>query len=145
MAERSLVRLDGGASAAMRQALRAAALPIDDLDDRLACYELRDADGALGWAALDRYEGDALLRSVVVPAAGQVRGIGSDLIARLTDVAVGDGIERLWLLTETAAPFFARLGFDHVPREAAPAAIRLTSEFESVCPASAACMMLKLA
>lgn len=85
MTERLLVRLDGAASAAMLQALRAASLPVDDLDGRLACYELSDADGALGWAALDRYESDALLRSVVVPPDGRTRGIGSDLITRLTD------------------------------------------------------------
>lgn len=147
MAERSLVRLDGAASAAMKAALRAASLPVDDLEERLACYELRDADGdgALGWAALDRCDDDALLRSVVVPSAGQVRGVGSDLIIRLTDVAVHDGIRRLWLLTETAEPFFARLGFEPVSREEAPATIRQTSEFKSVCPVSAACMMLQLA
>lgn len=145
MAERSLVRLDGAASAAMKAALRAASLPADDLDGRLACYELRDADGALGWAALDHCDDDALLRSVVVPSAGQVRGVGSDLVTRLAAVAICDGIKRLWLLTETAEPFFARLGFEPVSREEAPATIRQTSEFKSVCPASAACMMLKLA
>lgn len=61
------------------------------------------------------------------------------------DVALRDGIERLWLLTETAEPFFARLGFERVSREMAPPTIQLTSEFGSVCAASASCMMLKLA
>lgn len=106
--------------------------------------ELRGADGALGWAALDRHDDDALLRSVVVPTAGRARGIGSDLIERLMDVAAGDGIERLWLLTETAEPFFARLAFERVPREASPEAIQQTSEFRGICPASATCMMLKV-
>lgn len=129
----------------MRLALRAASLPVDDLDDKLACYELRDANGALAWAALDRYDDDALLRSVVVLPADQVRGVGSDFIKRLMCLAAGDGIERLRLLTETAEPFFARLGFERVPREAAPEKIQQTSEFRGICPASAACVMLKVA
>lgn len=144
MSERVLVRINGAASAAMTQALHGAALPIDDLDDALACYELCDGLDLLGWAALDRRGADALLRSVVIPPAGRGLGIGSDLITRLMDIAAGEGIERLWLLTETAEPFFARLGFARVPRESAPAPIRETSEFRTVCPASAACMTRRL-
>jgi amino-acid N-acetyltransferase len=48
------------------------------------------------------------------------------------------------LLTTTAAPFFTRFGFTSAARDAAPAALRATAEFASLCPASAVCMAVAI-
>jgi len=127
------------------EALRTAGLPTADIDpDRMTFYELADGDGALAWAALERSGEDALLRSVLTRPDRRSAGVGTDLVSRIGDFAAAEGVRRLWLLTETAAPFFASLGFAETPRASAPQGMQETSEFRSVCPASATCMMLAL-
>jgi amino-acid N-acetyltransferase len=143
MSGRALVALPAGDLGELRSALADAGLPHDDLDEPgRRFYRLADGGRTLGWAGLEIAGGEALLRSVVVPDRG--RGTGRELVARVVEAARVEGVERLWLLTTTAAGFFTKLGFDTLRREAAPAAIRASREFASICPASATCMTLKL-
>ena len=66
----------------MREALRLAALPADDLDDENVCaFALRDGGATVGYAGLELYGGDALLRSVVVDPARRGRGSGQAIVA----------------------------------------------------------------
>lgn len=141
-----LVRLGRDELGAARRALRGAGLPSGDIgDDAVAFFRLDDAAGPLGWAALERHGDAALLRSVIILEDRRGRGAGAELVGRLVRLAGDEGVRHLWLLTETAAPFFAGLGFSKAPREEAPAAIRRTSEFRELCPASAECMTMALA
>ena len=103
------------------------------------------ANKRLGWAALEQYGPDALLRSVLTVPDRRNGGVGTMLVKRVSAAAADQGVERLWLLTETAAPFFARLGFAETQRANAPASMQETTEFRSVCPASATCMTMMLA
>ena len=128
----------------MRGALRSAGLPADDLNDAVLAFRLDDAVGVVGWAALEICDHEALLRSVVVVPERRGTGGGSDLVRQVIAAASETGVQRLWLLTETAAPFFERLGFQTVDRAAAPKPIHSTSEFRECCPRSAACMTLAL-
>ena len=140
---RALVALAADDLADLRRALADAALPHDDLDEpgrRFYCLD--DVGRTLGWAGLEIQGSEALLRSLVVPAGG--RGTGSDLVTRISAEARRLGVDRLWLLTTTAAPFFAKLGFEQATRDAAPDAIRATREFRDICPASATCMVRRL-
>jgi len=66
-------------------------------------------------------------------------------LRRLLDLAGGLGAGEAWLLTTTAADFFAALGFSRVPRDAAPPAVRATEQFARLCPESAVLMRLRLA
>ena len=45
----------------------------------------------------------------------------------------------VYLLTTTAPEYFARLGFERVAREGVPTTLQQSSEFATVCPASAIC------
>lgn len=144
MPERSLVRIADRDLGAIRAALRVAGLPVDDLPPGANCFELREAGEAIAWAALECFGENALLRSVVVTEAARGNGAGADLVGRVAQAASESGVRRLWLLTETAEAFFHRLGFERIERDEAPAAIRRTTEFEAVCPASAACMTARL-
>jgi len=54
------------------------------------------------------------------------------------------GVRRLYLLTTSAADFFARLGYKRLERDGAPAAIRTTSEFATLCPAGSVFMVKEL-
>lgn len=139
-------RLPADAFADATAALRQASLPTEDIDaQRMTFFGLADDQGALGWAALEQYGPDALLRSVLTVPDRRNGGVGTMLVKRVSAAAADQGVERLWLLTETAAPFFARLGFAETQRANAPASMQETTEFRSVCPASATCMTMMLA
>ena len=139
-----LSRLDA-ADAGFRAALDRAGLPIVDLDAERATYFALIEDGApIGFGGIAGTGADRLLRSVVVPEAGQRTGVGSRIVGLLEQEARREGADRLWLLTTDAAGFFGRLGWRPVERSAAPDAIRESRQFASLCPASATLMVRDL-
>lgn len=141
-----LVELPEGGLSELRGMLEGSGLPCGDLDEPgRRFYRWEDAQGNIGWAGLEPCGADGLLRSLVVPELLRGQGTGAALVEAMTTEARRLGIERLWLLTTTAAPFFERLGFDVVKRSAAPPSIQATREFHDICPASAVCMVLTLA
>ena len=98
----------------------------------------------VGTVAVEDYGADGLLRSLAVHPARRGRGVGARLVAEAEARARGRGLRSLALLTTTAAPFFAALGYRAADRSEAPAAVRASSEFRDVCPSSAACLVKTL-
>lgn len=98
----------------------------------------------VGSAALELYGDAALLRSVAVDQALRGRGLALSLTRAALDRARANGVRDVYLLTETAADFFARLGFRRIPRADAEPAVGRSVEFTTACPASATCMVLSL-
>jgi amino-acid N-acetyltransferase len=140
-----LVELAPGQFVELKYALKGADLPYDDIvEPGHRFYRLDDAVGPLGWGGLEVHGRDALLRSVVMLDHHRGKGGGRALVARLAAEAMRIGVERLWLLTTTAAPFFAKIGFEEAARDAPPEPIRATREFGDICPASATCMVRRL-
>ena len=128
--------------AAVRALLAAAGLPVADLTasslaDFWGCRAGEELAGAIG---LERYGAVALLRSLAVAPDWQGRGLGAALLAHAERAARQRGIAALYLLTATAAAFFARRGYVRIPREAAPPVLQQTAEFAALCPASAVCL-----
>jgi len=144
MTDRRLVKVESTDLDAVRLALAAARLPAEDFGEGIVFYRLDDEVGAIGWAALEQRGGDALLRSVLILESRRGLGAGRDMIERVAGAAGVQGIQRLWLLTESAAAFFARLGFTPAERASAPEEIRATSEFALICPVSATCMTMAI-
>ncbi len=97
----------------------------------------RDGDEVVGSAALEPYGAAALLRSVAVDARLRGEGLGQRLTRAALDLARDRGVATVYLLTETAADFFARFGFHAIDRSAVDAAVQQSVEFTSACPASA--------
>ncbi|GGG23280.1 MULTISPECIES: arsenic resistance N-acetyltransferase ArsN2 [Rhizobium] len=129
-----------GGDACLHEALRAADLPTDDIeDDGRAFFEAVSGDGQMiGYAGLEPCAGDYLLRSVVVLQAHRCHGFGRSIVeATLRDVE-GD----VFLATTSAAPFFSTMGFAEVRRAELPAAVLATRQLSSICPASATIMKL---
>jgi N-acetylglutamate synthase-like GNAT family acetyltransferase len=105
----------------------------------------RGPDGCLlGVAATERHGSSALLRSVAVHAPARGRGLGHALVERALAEARAAGAREAWLLTETAEPFFAGLGWERVERDAAPPAVAASVEFASACPIEAIAMRRSL-
>lgn len=116
---------------------------VDALGDRL--WLARDDRGVLGCVGLESYGGDALLRSLCVVPEGRGRGIGGLLVHHVLEQARRLGVGGIYLLTTTAAGYFPRHGFVVIERDVVPAAVRSSSEFTSLCPASAVAMRLEVA
>lgn len=117
-------------------ALTEAGLPTDDLISEPFRY-FTAADIAWGGVGAGA---DALLRSVVVRPEARARGLGAMTVEGLADRARQAGVERLWLITTNAAPFFERLGWRQEERALAPEAIAKSRQFSDLCPASATLM-----
>jgi len=101
----------------------------------------RADDGCLmGCGALELSGDAAFLRSLAVTGGARGHGLGSALVARALDRARAAGAHDAWLLTETAAPFFAARGWEAADRAAAPAGIAGSVEFTSACPSSVPAM-----
>jgi N-acetylglutamate synthase-like GNAT family acetyltransferase len=127
------------------EALAAEGLPTDDLAEagRIFVRLLLD-DSSVGYGGYELHGGDALLRPVVVLPGLRGQGLGRRVTEAVLRAAARAGARRAWLLTTTAAPFFERLGFVRIPREAAPEIIRSTRQAAQLCPSSAALMMRPL-
>lgn len=128
--------------AQVRALLLACKLPESDLnlshmDDFLV---LRSADGLAGCVGLERAGNAGLLRSLAVAPESRSVGLGDVLLRAIEARAATAGIQRLFLLTTTASDFFLVRGYLPCPRSDAPETIRSTTEFASICPASATCM-----
>ena len=136
---RITARPDRAVAAAL---LRAADLPTGDLEQvSLEHFFLASVgQDAAGLVGLELYGADALLRSLVVASPTRGTGLGSRLIEHAEEHARAQGAYSIYLLTTTAAEFFARRGYRRADRAAAPDSIRTTREFRDLCPASAVFM-----
>lgn len=125
--------------------LDAAALPTSDLGPAIMENFLvgrvdvvgREVTGAIGFEQIGEL---GLLRSLVVDVEERNSGLGERLVGALEARAAASDIAQLYLLTIDADGFFARLGFEVVPRADTPESIRATREFSELCPDDAVVM-----
>jgi N-acetylglutamate synthase-like GNAT family acetyltransferase len=137
--------LQFGELAGLTRLLDAASLPSADLTESDRMFFRFDADDvALGYGGLEGQGSDRLLRSVVVVSDRRGAGIGRAMVAALEQKARELGVQRLHLLTTTAAPFFRAMRYVAAERPSAPSTIAGSREFSSLCPASAAYLVKAL-
>ena len=131
---------------AVSQLLEGAGLPTADLKSahELQTWVLEAKNSIVGVIGLERFGSEALLRSLAVAPEYRKHGLGQELVGRLEQDAQADGIKQLILLTETAEPFFSRLGYAITDRRDVSKDVKLTEEFRALCPASAVCMSKSL-
>jgi amino-acid N-acetyltransferase len=130
---------------ALRGLLREAGLPFEDVASGRQDFLVAIVDGDLvGCVGLEIFGTAGLLRSLAVRERHRGSGLGSALFERIIVVAQGKSVERLFLLTTTAAPFFARRGFVPADRSMAPEAMGKSAQFAGLCPSTAACMTMPL-
>ena len=129
--------------ASILQLLKASKLPHEDiaLDACMLVAYRNDQGNLIGSAGLELYSESALLRSVALEKNYQGRGLGKEIVQDVLQRAKGKSIRRIYLLTETARDFFLAVGFRDISRDQVPPLVRSSSEFSSVCPVSAACLV----
>jgi amino-acid N-acetyltransferase len=129
----------------VRGLLRASGLPdagIDAIGETLVVA--REGGEVVGCAALELYRPSALLRSVAVDQDWRGSGLGIVLTRAALDLARELGVQRVYLLTETAAGFFPRFGFRPVSRTDIELDVLASEEFTLLCPDTAQAMVLDL-
>jgi amino-acid N-acetyltransferase len=128
--------------AEIRQLLSSEGLPIEDLNEASVKHflVLREAASVIGAVGLESHGEFVLLRSLVVARDHRSCGLGVTLVDAAELLAATRGASSIFLLTTTAANFFATRGFRIVAREEVPAQIKRTTEFASLCPATATVM-----
>lgn len=134
-------------SAEVEALLAEARLPVADLasSSSLDLLGMRANGRLLGVVGIEVYGDVGMLRSLAVAPACRNAGLGVGLVSAAETRAGERGVRTLYLLSTTAAGFFARLGYEAVPRSDAPAAIAATAQFSDLCPASSIFMRKVLA
>jgi amino-acid N-acetyltransferase len=100
----------------------------------------RDGGTLVGCVGVEAYGESALLRSLAVKPARQGEGLGKALTERAISEARARGARRAFLLTTTAEAYCRRLGFERIGREEVPPGVAASTQFRSLCPATAVCM-----
>ncbi len=127
----------------MQDLLQRAGLPCPEDPEAIAWWGAHDQSGGLlALAGVERYGSALFLRSVAVADSARKCGIGTQLVATVLSQAVTREISAVYLLTDSAQQFFARLGFHPIARAAAPAELAASDEWSSACPQSATLMEL---
>jgi amino-acid N-acetyltransferase len=125
--------------------LTRAGLPLAGMEKHVKDFVLAFRDGSLvGCAAVEHYGSTALLRSVAVAEQERNHGLGQELVRQTLDSLRAEGLEKVVLLTTTAADYFQRFGFCVIQRADAPRAVQESVEFQYACPASATVMQIDL-
>lgn len=126
--------------------LAASGLPAADLAAGLQAelFVAQGPGGPAGVIGLEVLGRQGLLRSLAVAQAARGRGLGRRLLRHLEAWCQRHGLVDLYLLTTTAPDFFAGYGYERLARERAPAVVRRSAQFASLCPASAVQMAKRL-
>ena len=84
------------------------------------------------------------MRSLVLLPDRRRAGLGGVVLALIEEEAERAGVERLHLLTTTAARFFRTQAYADAARASAPVEIASSAEFTRLCPANAAYLVKSL-
>jgi amino-acid N-acetyltransferase len=126
----------------LRALLEEAQLPFEDVREHVGNFIVAEHNNAIvGTVGLQIYDEIALLRSLVVVSSYRNKGVGRILYDRIVAYARLKGVKKFYLLTTTAEMIFRRLGFVDIDRNTLPDVIRMTDEFQKLCPETAVCMV----
>jgi amino-acid N-acetyltransferase len=130
---------------AVRDLLVRANLPVDGAEKAFETGLVAvENDRVVGCAAIETYNATALLRSVAVTPDRQGSGVGTSLVHAAEALARTTGANAMILLTETAEPWFERLGYGPIERDAAPEDVASSVEFVTACSETAIAMRRSL-
>ena len=138
------VRLEEGPR--VRELIESCGLVVEDVSDQMLRDFLvaRKGSEVIGVVGLEFCGPDALLRSLAVAEVRRGQGVAKLLAASAEKYARARKAATLYLLTNTAARFFAGCGYERIDRGQAPEKICATAEFSRICPNSAVCMRKSL-
>lgn len=107
-------------------------------------FGVRFKDKLVGYFGYELFDKLALFRSMVVVPEVRNKGYGVLIWRQAKEKLRDEDVNEVYLLTNTAAPFFHKQGFEEVARSSAPEPILATTEFKEFCPADSVCMKINL-
>ncbi len=127
---------------AIKNFLRKCELPNDDISsEMLENFIISHKNNKIiATVGLEICGNNALLRSLAVSPDFRRQNVGAAMTKLAEDIAYRKRIQALFLLTTTAEQFFTKIGYEIMDRNQVPDQIKATTEFSSICPASAVCM-----
>jgi amino-acid N-acetyltransferase len=106
-------------------------LPLEGIAEAMEYFWVaRAGERIVGTVGLEVYDDMALLRSLAVTPACQHIGLGRALTETALSYLTTRQFRAVYLLTITAEQFFARHGFCLVARDAVPASVQQSVEFQ---------------
>lgn len=131
---------------AVLRLLKSSDLPLEGVVEHFGYFLVAEyRHQVVGAVGLEHYGDAGLLRSLVVAPEYRGQGLGTRLVEDSLAQAKAAGVTQVYLLTNTAADFFPRFGFQRISREDATAAVRDSAEFTSACCQTAVCLKLEVA
>jgi amino-acid N-acetyltransferase len=138
-------RLSKEETGELKQLLSSGQLCFNDIDEpAVQLFGVRIKDELVGYFGYELFNNLALFRSMVVVPEVRGKGTGSLIWAQAKEQLRKEGVSDVYLLTNTAAPFFGKQGFKEIIRASAPEPILATTEFKEFCPSDSVCMNIKI-
>jgi len=129
----------------VKSLLRDCGLPYEDCGSHISNFiGIVDKESLIAIGGIEVLNKIGLLRSVAVQEDYRGRGLATVIVDYLHEQARTEALQSLFLLTETAESYFAKLGYRAVSRDELPVEIKATRQFQSLCPASAQAMEIQL-
>jgi len=127
----------------VKQLLAECTLPCEDITPAHLRHFLvvRHQSNLVGVIGLELLGSVALLRSLAVQIDFRRQRIASQLTTQAEAYARSHKVRSLYLLTTTAEDFFTKQGYRTMDRNAVPVVVRETTEFRSICPSIAKCLV----
>jgi len=114
----------------------------EDIPANFIFFTWHDNGVPAGFAGVEFYGKDCLLRSVVVADKG--KGTGTKMVKSVLEELKNQGISTIYLFTETASGFFSGLGFTETNRLTVTGPLKNSAQFTGSCPASATFMEFRI-
>ncbi len=117
-------------------------LPWEDIPADFTFFIWFDGDTPAGFAGVEFYSKDCLLRSVVVKDKG--KGTGTLLVSSVLEELKNRSFNSVFLFTETASRFFSGIGFTETSRQKVTGPLKKSTQFTGSCPATATFMEFRI-
>ena len=141
----NLVNLNARHLAAAKALLLSNGLPFEDCDHHIEHFVgVFSKQQLIAMGGIEVLGDVGLLRSVAVAKTARGQGLGLAIVNYLHEQARSKNLSHLYLLTETAEPYFLAQGYEKQTRNDLPVEIKSTEQFQSLCPVSAQAMRFRL-
>jgi amino-acid N-acetyltransferase len=138
-------KLDHPEKEKLKHLLKSDRLCFNDINDQgVHLFGVTYKNKLIGYFGYELFDKLALFRSMVVVPEARKKGYGALIWDQAKKKLLSEAVKEVYLLTNTASPFFSKQGFVEVARSSAPKSIASTTEFIEFCPDDSVCMKIRL-
>lgn len=127
----------------IKEILTRSNLPTVGVEKAVEHFLIAESGQVIGVIGVLLEEPKSLLRSFAVSPLHRSKGVGGLLVTEMLKELKKQEIKEVYLLTETAADYFTRIGFSEIYRAKMPLNLLKESGLDKACPCTSKCMILK--